>query len=247
MQATPEQIGRLTIFSDLEITSLLDLVSGSTWRSYAKGEVVMQEDQALSPHLHGLIAGTLLTSKFSSSGKETVFRMLLAGEMFASPVLFGNGLAPATVTAVEPAEVITIPREALLSSVREHPEVALRVFRHLTRRIQEMHQTIHGLISERALVRLCRLLQVTVSVSGVDATPGGDVIRTLMPYQRMAGMLGITYEECVRLMNGELKGIIRYRRGGMITILDHGALASLAGPPAALGPCNGSSGLGQEP
>ena len=34
----------------------------------------------------------------------------------------------------------------------------------------------------------------------------------------MARSIGITYEECVRLMKKDLKDIIIYRRGGKMTI-----------------------------
>lgn len=43
----------------------------------------------------------------------------------------------------------------------------------------------------------------------------------------MARMIGITYEECVRLMKKELNTTIIYRRGGNITIKSMTALEEL--------------------
>ena len=86
------------------------------------------------------------------------------------------------------------------------------------RQIRLVQQTIHGLISERAIIRLVRLIIYTARRYGFKTTNQGIDLNQKLSYQQMARMIGITYEECVRLMNKDLNAYIIYRRGGKITI-----------------------------
>ena len=90
-----------------------------------------------------------------------------------------------------------------------------------------MHQTIHGLVSERAVIRLIRLIQYTAQRDGSEPTLTGARLNTKLPYQQMARMVGITYEECVRLVKKELSSTVEYGRGGVITIKDGAILDKL--------------------
>lgn len=90
-----------------------------------------------------------------------------------------------------------------------------------------MHQTIHGLISERAVVRLARLINYTASQYGTKQTEKGACLNTKLPHKQMARMVGISYEECVRIIRKDLKGIVHYERGGIISIKDALALESM--------------------
>ena len=86
-------------------------------------------------------------------------RLIPAGELFAAPAIFGNGISPATVICQIESQVLTIDREALLKAISHSPEISLRILEVFNQRLQQLHNTVHGLISERALVRLVRLIQ----------------------------------------------------------------------------------------
>ncbi|MBW4697672.1 MAG: cyclic nucleotide-binding domain-containing protein [Aphanocapsa lilacina HA4352-LM1] len=57
---------------------------------YRPGEIVIHEGDPLPAALHALLEGSLRITRTAATGKETIFRALGAGEIFA---------APATVTA----------------------------------------------------------------------------------------------------------------------------------------------------
>ena len=167
--------------------------------------------------------------KIAPSGKETTLRQLPSGELFAAPALFGDGIATATVTAFKPSQIVTIPKADLLDAIQQEPHVALQILQCFNQRLQEMHQTIHGLISERAVVRLARLIQYMADRYGVEQTSEGACLNTKLPHQQLARMVGITYEESVRLIKKDLATIVQYDRGGVITIQDHHALSTIIG------------------
>ena len=147
--------------------------------------------------------------------------------MFAAPALFGDRIAPATVIALEDSKIVTIDKSQLLKAIQISPEIAFNILQCFNQRLQEMHQTIHGLISERAVVRLARLIHYTASQYGTKPTKKGACLNRKLPHQQMSRMVGISYEECVRIIGGEFNKIINYGRGGIITIEDPSALQSI--------------------
>ena len=104
------------------------------------------------------MSGSLRVAKTAAAGKETILRTLFQGDIFAAPALLGNGIAPATVTAETDVQVLTTEREFLLAAIRENPEIALRILAVFNQRLQQLHETVHGLVSERAIVRLARFI-----------------------------------------------------------------------------------------
>ncbi len=217
----------ITIFQDLAIAQLESLVRYSYVREYQSGEIVMHEGDRLPQQLHGLITGRLEIKKTADNGKETIVRLIPPGELFAAPAIFGNGISPATVIAQVQSQVLTIDREALLQVIARSPEISLRILEVFNQRLQQLHDTVHGLISERAIVRLVRLIQYYGDRDGTDCVAQGDCLNIKLPYYQIARSIGITYEECVRLFK-KLKGIAIYRRGGTIIVRDWEKLAAVS-------------------
>lgn len=187
----------------------------------------MQEGDNLPTQLYSLLRGVLRVTKTAQTGKETILRTLLAGEIFAAPAIFGNGIAPATVTAEKNCHILTVEREGLLEAIRETPEIALRMLNVFNQRLQLLHDTVHGLVSERAIVRLAQFIQYYAAQYGTDSSPIGQCLNAKLSYYQIARSIGITYEECVRLFKS-IQSIVTYSRGGKITILDSDALAAIA-------------------
>lgn len=84
----------------------------------------------------------------------------------------------------------------------------------LTERLQQLNSTVHGLVSERAIVRLARFVQAAAIAGGVEPIDTGFRLRSRLPYYQIARSIGITYEECVRLFK-QLHLLLHYRRGGL--------------------------------
>ncbi|MBP5977411.1 Crp/Fnr family transcriptional regulator [Brasilonema sp. CT11] len=227
MQASIEQISQIAVFVGLEPSDKLSLQPHTQVRRYLKEEIILHEGDALPDVLFALVSGSIQMTKTAGTGKETILRTLSAGEIFAAPALLGNGIAPATVTALSDCEILTVQRDTLLKAIQENPEIALRMLMVFNSRIQQLHETVHGLVSERAIVRLARIIQYFAEHEGTQSTPQGEVLKIQLPYYRIARSIGITYEECVRLIKS-LKSVIAYSRGGKIIILDAKKLEEVA-------------------
>ena len=156
MQATVEQLSQILVFVDLTLPELERLQPHTQAQHYSQTEIVMQEGDRLPAKLYALLSGSLQVVKTAITGKETILRTLPPGEIFAAPALLGDGIAPATVTAECDSQILTVKRDALLEAIQQTPEIALRMLMVFNSRLQQLHETVHGLVSERAIVRLAR-------------------------------------------------------------------------------------------
>ncbi|MEO0803753.1 MAG: Crp/Fnr family transcriptional regulator [Cyanobacteria bacterium J06642_2] len=220
-----DQLQSVPLFAELAPSLLEQLASSSCQTAYDSDEVLFHEGDDLPACLHVLTSGRLRIAKIAPSGKETILRILPAGEMFAAPALFGNGKAPATAIAIEPVQVLTLERQALLTGFSQTPELALHVLRVFNQRLQQLHERVHGLVSERAIVRLVNYLEHVASYAGTELVEEGERVRSRFTYYQIARSIGITYEECVRLFK-QLHPAVRYQRGGVITISDWPSLSA---------------------
>lgn len=227
MLVTTEHLQKISILAGLQAEELAQLQPHATVKSYLRGEIVLHEGDRLPGKLFAVLNGTIQVKKTASTGKETILRMLSAGEPFAAPALFGDGISPATVIADQNCQIITIERTALLELIRQSPEVAFRMIAVLTERLQQLHITVHGLVSERAIVRLAQLIYAVVKDQGTETTDSRVCLKTHLSYYQIARSIGITYEECVRLFK-QLQAVVSYQRGGKITVLDQEQLAAIA-------------------
>jgi CRP/FNR family transcriptional regulator, cyclic AMP receptor protein len=222
-----EQLVTIPIFRDVPNSTLIYLQSHTNLHLYRQEETIALEGDRLLPKLYILLQGSLRLTRIGTTGKETLLRMLGTGEIFAAPALFGEAISPATITAMLDSQVLTVEREALLDSIRQTPEIAIRILEVYNQRLQQMHQTIHDLISERAIVRLVRLLQYQAAQLGTVVNEKGEQLNLKLSHHQIASSIGITYEECVRLF-AQLKDAILYHRGGIITVLDWEMLREIA-------------------
>ncbi|MEM7553145.1 MAG: Crp/Fnr family transcriptional regulator [Cyanobacteria bacterium P01_A01_bin.84] len=227
MKATIEQLAQISLFAILNTKDLEHLQSYTHIQFYQRKEIILHEGDRLPERLHILLTGVLQVKKSATTGKETILRTLREGEIFAAPALFGDRYAPATVVVIEDCQILTIARVNLLKTIEQTPELALEILVIFNQRLQQLHNMVHGLVSERAVVRLARLIQYAVWQYGTEITPAGEQLRIKLPYYQIARSIGITYEECIRLMKG-LNDTIQYSRGGKIMILHRDALEAIA-------------------
>ncbi|QDZ41302.1 Crp/Fnr family transcriptional regulator [Euhalothece natronophila Z-M001] len=227
MLATVKQLQQLWILNSLSEENLEELQPHAKIRQFQKDEMVMIEGDHLPACLFALLEGQLQIQKTADTGKETVVRVIRPGQIFAAPAMFGNQIAPATVIAKAPVVVVMLDKGAILDAIGKNPEIALRILETFNQRLQHLHETVHGLISERAIARLARLILYHGKEYGTMQKAEGEVIQVKLSYYQMARMIGITYEECIRLIK-KMSEAITYRRGGTLIIHNWQSLESFA-------------------
>jgi CRP/FNR family transcriptional regulator, cyclic AMP receptor protein len=209
MLATIEHLTKIHIFAKLKPEELERLVPHTQLHEYQREEIIFCEGDSLPAKLYALASGGIHIKKTAATGKETILRILYTGDIFAAHAILGDGTAPATVVCEQDCQILTIERNALLEAIRQTPEIALLIMTVLNQRLQLLHNTIHGLVSERAIVRLARFIQCAILQYGTDISKEGLNLKVNLSYYQMSRSIGITYEECVRLI-GSLKSVVKY-------------------------------------
>lgn len=222
-----QDLAQIHIFSSLQPNELEPLLPHTQIQNYLQDEIVMHEGDRLAARLYAILTGTIRIGRTAATGKETILRLLSKGEIFAAPALLGDGMAPATVTAVTNCQVLSVERAALLDVIRRTPDLALKMLGVFNQRLQQMHNLVHDLVSERAIARLAHYILRAAIEHGTESTPNGSRLKVDFSYYHMARSIGITYEECVRLFK-QLQPTVAYSRGGKITILDWAGLEAIA-------------------
>ena len=227
MPVSVDCLTQLSILQDFKPDQLLSLCANARLQAYQSGETVFCEHDQLLPCLYILSSGSLHVARTARTGKEASFRTLRAGDIFAAPALVGNCVAPATVRAAINSEVLTIERSAFIAAIGQTPEIALRILSVYNQRLQKMHDLLYGMVCERAIVRLIKLVKQQALDYGTEKNRSGhDCLKQNLPYYQMACRVGISYEECVRLIH-RLKPMLIYQRGGKICVSDWLALEQL--------------------
>jgi CRP/FNR family transcriptional regulator, cyclic AMP receptor protein len=226
MQVTTDQLRQISIFTGLKLEELVQIQLHATVKAYLRGEIILHEGDRLPAKLFAVLQGIIQVKKTASTGKETILRTLSTGDLFASPALFGDGISPATVIAEQDCQILMVERQALLDLIQQSPEVALQMIAVLTDRLQHLHSTVHGLVSERAIVRLAQMIQTTAIEQGTETIDNNIYLKARLSYYQIARSIGITYEECVRLFK-QITTVVSYRRG-KIMLLDLQQLDAVA-------------------
>ena len=226
MNATLSQLTQLSLFAALSQEDIERLQPHTQIQQYRREDIILHEGDPLPEKLHVLVSGALQVQKNATTGKETILRTLRDGDIFAAPALFGDAKAPATVIAMEECQVLSLSKVALLDTIQQTPELALRLLVVFNQRLQQLHTLVHGLVSERAVVRLAQLIQYSAWQHGTVLAGAGEQLQVKLPYYQMARSIGITYEECARLMK-KLDTVVKYGRGGKIIILDREGLETV--------------------
>ncbi len=223
---TPADLRQLEFFNSLAESELESLAQRARLIRLDGGQALFHEGEPLEAALRFVYSGGIQIRKTAASGKETVLRLIRRGELFGVAASFDRKVAPGSAIASEPTQVLEIPMHDLIAHLSTTPEIALKLLITFAQRLRESQDTLHMVISGRAKTRLARLILTTMDQDGAVSGPDGYHLKTKLPHATMSRMVGITYEECVRLIRdwSHDPAILHYERGGVITVHDRAAL-----------------------
>jgi CRP-like cAMP-binding protein len=106
------------------------------------------------------------------------------------------------VSAESEAQVLMVDRVALLAVIQANPEIALKMMAVFNQRLQQLHEMVHGLVSERALVRLARFIQYSAGEPGTKSVGKEPVCAYNFPIMKLLVALALPMRNaCVCLSN----------------------------------------------
>lgn len=200
------------------------LLSSAMRRAYEPNEIVFLQDEPCAG-LFIVVSGLLKIAKVSSEGREQVLRHVSAGGSFNEVAVLDGGPNPATVTAVEPSELLVVSRASMLALIAETPGLAETMIQALAGRLRHMVELVEDLSFRHVSERVARvLLQSVAPHPGVGA--GADMSRRVSQ-REIAEMAGTSREVVARALKTiEASGAISIE-GGEIRLVDAAKLSDL--------------------
>lgn len=214
-----ELISAVPIFSDLSPSSLEDVLSRMTNRSYHKNNMILMEDE-FGDTFFIIGRGSVKITRVSEDGREVILAMLGEGDFFGEMSLLDGETRSANSIALEDSELLMLRRHDFLEILEKYPKIAISLLTELARRIRKSDQQIESLSLTDAEHRIgITLLRLAEELGTIRK---GVVHVSNLPYQQdIANMAGTSRETVSRMMRMlEEKDMIQ-RRGHSLSILNY--------------------------
>lgn len=152
-----ELLKKSMLFSGLADNDLAQLAVITVRRAFKKGETLFSEgDEATGFYL--LVSGSIKLCRISHDGREKVLHFVQPRETFAEAAFFGDGRYPAEARALEPGEVIFLPKEGFLELMTRNPNFTLNLVVSLSLQLRQFARQIEELSFADVTSRLASFL-----------------------------------------------------------------------------------------
>lgn len=214
------QLRRSPFFGTLGDAEMGYLGSRAKHSHFQTGEIVFGEGEP-SQGLYWLQSGTLKAVKYSLSGREQILHLINPGQTFNEVGSLSTLPNPASIVALEPADVWYIPVEAIRHMIQQDPTFAQQIIDLLSERLRDSVILVEDLSLRPVIGRLSRLI--------LDEADGDTLFRPSWYTQdELAARLGTVADVVQRsLRKLQADNLIEVERN-QIRILDGDALEKLA-------------------
>ncbi len=205
------------LFCQLPHSALTDLNALRQTALYPKGALLFVEGQP-TRGLFLICTGQAKLYVNSAEGQSLTLRTVESGEVMCLSSLIADEPYPATAETVCPSQIGFLPRLAFLQLMRAHPDVSLRVAKHLSMEISKAWQQTRMLaLAPDTHAKLTQFLLDWAEKHG-QLTSDGLLITLHMTHEEIARNIGSSRESVSRILSDwKQRGVILVG-GGSITI-----------------------------
>jgi CRP/FNR family transcriptional regulator, cyclic AMP receptor protein len=201
-------IRRVPLFSTLSDEEFSRLQEIFVLRSYRKNQIIFLEEETGS-YMYLVLSGKVKVSKAGAGGKETILAIHRTGDFFGEMSLLDGKTAPATVSAMEDAKIISVSGSDFHKYLMHNEKVMLQIINVLCARLRQVWQT-QSMSSSTAEARIRNgILQLAKRHGIRDAR--GTIIDVKITHQELAEMVGTSRETVTRVL-------ARLREDGIIEV-----------------------------
>jgi CRP/FNR family transcriptional regulator len=197
---------------------LAALASRAAMRRFDAGELLFSEGDPCAG-LFIVVRGRVRIFKTSPGGREQVLSIEGPGGSIAELPVFDGGPYPASVSALEPSELVFLAREDFRTLCRENPEVGLKVLQVVGARLRRLV----GIIEELSFSTVRHRL---ISWILRESNAQGGTFTMVASHQELAAQIGTVRELVSRnLARLQAQGFIAIQ-GRELTVTDSAGLES---------------------
>jgi CRP-like cAMP-binding protein len=205
---------RCPLFERLSPAEAERLEARSSMRTFARREIIyFPSDPGRTVLL--LARGRVKIKSVTPEGHESILSLIEEGELFGELAIIDDA-APGSrgefAEALEPCEVLAIPRDEIVWLMQRRPDVALGITKLLGFRLRRIENRLRNILFRSNRERIVALLLELADTYGQRGGDGWD-IGLRLSHQDLANLVGST-RETVTLTLGQLQreGLIEVRR-----------------------------------
>jgi len=212
-----ELLKSISLFVDLDGQELSRIAAVCQVRSHVGREVVVTQGEPAQA-LFAIKRGRLKVVSYGPDGRDTVLGIMAEGEVFGEVALIDGGTRSATVTAIEPCELLVIEREQFLALLGESPTISIKLMVVLAKRLRRFSQGSEDAAFLDVPSRLARSLLDLASRFGERRERSSDICISLkLSQQELGDLIGATRESINKHLNDWTRqGFLRLQAGRMI-------------------------------
>jgi CRP/FNR family cyclic AMP-dependent transcriptional regulator len=217
-----ELLGRVPVFSTLELDDLKRIAQVAVPRSFEPGQVVFREGDS-SDTCYVVREGHLRAVRTHGDGRTLTLATFSTGDIFGELAMFEDERRSATVEAIEPASVVGVLGGDMRRLMSEHPEIATRLVIALGRRLRESNERLSRQSFQTVQSRVAVVLSQLIDQEIAAGKPAKEVLVTATQSD-LAQLAGSSRESASRFLAVlERAGVISQGRG-RLTVHDPEAL-----------------------
>ena len=199
------------LFSMLPEGQLQLLTQVLSRKAYPKNSTIIAAGDPTDA-MYIVVSGRLKVVMSDKQGQEVILAILSQGEFFGEMGLIAQAPRSATVTTIEPCELLTITRADFNKCLQGNFDLTMNVIRGLVKRLREADKKIGSLALMDVYGRVARLLLETA-----ETIDGQKVITKKLTKRDIAKMIGASREMVSRVMKElQTSGRIEVRAGEIL-------------------------------
>lgn len=215
------------IFCAMELASLDDVSQHKVTNVYKKGQTLFVQGN----HPFGIYCvstGNIKVSKIGSDGKESIVRIVTAGDILGHRSLFTDQFYSATATALEDTKVCFIDKKYIMKTITENPEVSLEIINKLSRDMGAAESRITSMHQKNVRERLAELFLLLKDTHGHKLDDGRWKLDLKLTREEMATMIGTANETLIRFISEFKEAGLIEQEGKVIYITNEAELLEWA-------------------
>jgi CRP-like cAMP-binding protein len=216
-----------TIFSGLDEAELDGLLSFAMRRRYKARDVVLRKgDPALQ--IFVIVQGRLKAITSGAEGRQATLSIMGPGEVFGEVAVLDGEPRSATITALEPCELMVLQRNDFLHFLERSPRVAVKLLEVLARRLRRLSERLEDVTFLEIPARLAKLLGRLAQRYGRDIGSGAVRVELKLSQQELGDLVGATRESVNKQLRAWVAEGMLEHQDGKVVLLEVERLSAVA-------------------
>lgn len=226
----PDLLRRYPLFQGLDEGALARLSARIARKTLARHKRLFSKGDAANAVI-GIVEGEVKITVTGPDGREVIFNVLRAGEMFGEIAVLDGRPRSADAMTMSRCELFYLDRRDFLASLREEPDLSLRMIELCCERIRRISEQVEDVMFLAGPARIAKAL---LRLSANEADADDACVRVPVTQLEISQIVGLSREVTNKqLREWEKAGFVELERG-FVVLRDPAQLGRIANALLAL-------------